>query len=106
MLRPGGMAGLDEQQSERVVVSMIRQPGARELFDAATGAAPDPAGMFAKVGFSGTVYESRIRLMERMWVNTASTVERLVLPAGQQVSAGAALQIMEKVRQQRKQVTE
>ena len=105
LLRPGEIPGAESQQAENLVVAMVRQPGVRELFDAVTGEAPDPATMFARVGFSGTVYESRIRLMERMWVNTASTVERLVMPAGRQVSAGAALQIMEKVRAQRQQET-
>lgn len=102
LLRPGpGDVGLTGQQDERVALSIMRSVGDKELFDASTGESPDPDAMFAAVGHSGTTFECRIRLMERMWVNTHSTVERLVVPAGRQVSAGAAGQIRAAVEAQR-----
>lgn len=92
--------GVVEQQAERAAMSMLRTPGSKELFDAATGKTPDPEGMFAAVGHSGTVFVCRVRLMERLWVNSASTVERLVIPAGRQVSGVAAQQVLSVVRAQ------
>lgn len=93
-------AGVVEQQDERVAVGMVRAPGVRELFDAATGQPPDPDDLFARVGHSGTLFECRVRLMERVWLDTATAMERLVLPAGRQVSAAGAAQIVGKVRSQ------
>lgn len=94
------LPGVEQQQAERAVLGMVRRVGDKQLFDAATGQAPDPDGMFATVGHSGTVFECRVRLMERVWVSDKSTMERLVIPAGRQVSGPAARQIMAVVRAQ------
>ena len=68
------------------------------LVDEATGESPDPETMFTPV--IGSVLRCEVRLLERVTYPTGSPTSRLVLPAGQTVSADNAARIIARVRAQ------